>query len=94
MVKIELGELQLDNDHHDPLGTEVEVLLRADDIQHDDASPQLAEVVRKTFRGADFLYTLRLPSGQEVLAYVPSHHDHSLGEKIGIRLGVDHVVTF
>jgi iron(III) transport system ATP-binding protein len=25
---------------------------------------------------------------------VPSHHDHSLGEKIGIRLGVDHVVTF
>lgn len=94
MVKIELGELQLDNDHHDPLGAEVDVLLRADDIQHDDASPQLAEVVRKTFRGADFLYTLRLPSGQEVLAYVPSHHDHLLGEKIGIRLGVDHVVTF
>jgi iron(III) transport system ATP-binding protein len=94
MVKIELGELQLDNDHHDPLDTEVDVLLRADDIQHDDASPQLAEVVRKTFRGADFLYTLRLPSGQEVLAYIPSHHDHLLGEKIGIRLGVDHVVTF
>ena len=94
MVKIELGELQLDHDHHDPLDTEVDVLLRADDIQHDDASPQLAEVVRKTFRGADFLYTLRLPSGQEVLCYVPSHHDHSLGEKIGIRLGVDHVVTF
>ncbi|MDO9024241.1 ABC transporter ATP-binding protein [Zwartia sp.] len=93
-VKIELGQLQLDHDHHDPVGAEVDVLLRADDIQHDDASPLLAEVVRKTFRGADFLYTLRLPSGQEILAYVPSHHDHSLGEKIGIRLVVDHVVTF
>ena len=72
----------------------VDVLLRADDIQHDDRSPLLATVLRKTFRGADFLYTLRLDSGLELVAYVPSHHDHAVGEKIGIRLGVDHVVTF
>jgi len=94
MVEIELGKLKLDNDHHDPIGRIVDVLLRADDIQHDDASPLLAEVIRKTFRGADFLYTLKLSSGQEVFAYVPSHHDHHIGEKIGIRLGADHVVTF
>jgi iron(III) transport system ATP-binding protein len=94
MVEIELGKLKLDNDHHDPIGRIVDVLLRADDIQHDDASPLLAEVIRKTFRGADFLYTLKLASGQEVFAYVPSHHDHHIGEKIGIRLGADHVVTF
>jgi iron(III) transport system ATP-binding protein len=94
MVEIELGKLKLDNDHHDPIGRTVDVLLRADDIQHDDASPLLAEVIRKTFRGADFLYTLKLSSGQEVFAYVPSHHDHHIGEKIGIRLGADHVVTF
>jgi iron(III) transport system ATP-binding protein len=25
---------------------------------------------------------------------VPSHHDHRLGEWIGIRAQVDHVVTF
>jgi iron(III) transport system ATP-binding protein len=25
---------------------------------------------------------------------VPSHHNHALGEKIGIRLDVDHVVAF
>jgi iron(III) transport system ATP-binding protein len=25
---------------------------------------------------------------------VPSHHDHKLGEWIGIRPEVDHVVTF
>ena len=93
-VEIELGRLQLDNDHHDPVGTPVDVLLRADDIQHDDRSPLLATVLRKTFRGADFLYTLRLDSGLELVAYVPSHHDHAVGEKIGIRLGVDHVVTF
>jgi iron(III) transport system ATP-binding protein len=75
-------------------GCHVEVLLRPDDVVHDDASAMTAQVVRKAFRGADFVYTLRLDSGQEVLALVPSHHDHGVGERIGIRLDADHVVTF
>jgi iron(III) transport system ATP-binding protein len=28
------------------------------------------------------------------MAHVPSHHDHHVGEWIGIRLQVDHVVVF
>ena len=75
-------------------GCHVDVLLRPDDVVHDDASPMTAEVVRKTFRGGDFIYTLRLDSGREVLALVPSHHDHAIGERIGIRLDADHVITF
>ncbi|UZD54256.1 ABC transporter ATP-binding protein [Caldimonas aquatica] len=75
-------------------GGECEVLLRADDIVHDDASPVKARIERKAFRGSEFLYTLRLASGEEVLAHVPSHHNHSVGEWIGIRPEVDHVVTF
>jgi iron(III) transport system ATP-binding protein len=70
------------------------VLLRSDDVVHDDDSALKAEVVRKSFRGADFLYTLKLPSGAQVLALVPSHHDHAIGEPIGIKLAADHVVTF
>jgi iron(III) transport system ATP-binding protein len=50
--------------------------------------------VAKAFRGAQFLYTLRLPSGKHVLSLVPSHHDHPIGSQIGIRLRVDHVVIF
>ena len=73
---------------------ECEVLLRADDIVHDDASPVKARIERKAFRGSEFLYTLQLASGERVLAHVPSHHDHQLGEWIGIRAEVDHVVTF
>jgi iron(III) transport system ATP-binding protein len=73
---------------------ECDVLLRADDIVHDDDAPVKAEIIRKAFRGSEFLYTLRLASGQIVLAHVPSHHDHTLGEWIGIRAQVDHVVTF
>jgi iron(III) transport system ATP-binding protein len=71
-----------------------DVLLRADDIVHDDDAPVRARIERKAFRGSEFLYTLRLASGEQVLAHVPSHHDHQVGEWIGIRAVVDHVVTF
>ena len=75
-------------------GGELTVLLRPDDVVHDDASPIQAQVLRKAFRGAQFLYTLQLPSGQRLLALVPSHHDHRIGEAIGIRFAADHIVTF
>ncbi|MFJ9533049.1 ABC transporter ATP-binding protein [Herbaspirillum sp. NPDC101396] len=75
-------------------GAPFDVLLRSDDIVHDDLSPFKARVVRKSFRGADFLYTLRLDDGLELLSLVPSHHDHAIGESIGIRLDVNHVVAF
>jgi iron(III) transport system ATP-binding protein len=71
-----------------------DVLLRADDIVHDDSAPVKARIERKSFRGSEFLYTLRLHSGEQVMAHVPSHHDHQIGEWIGIRAEVDHVVTF
>jgi iron(III) transport system ATP-binding protein len=95
-VHIELGDITpVDTTHHaHDEKLPVDVLLRPDDVVHDDGSALQAVVVRKAFRGAEFLYTLRLPSGREVLALVPSHHDHAVGEPIGIRLDAEHVVTF
>ncbi|MBG6079031.1 iron(III) transport system ATP-binding protein [Rubrivivax gelatinosus] len=75
-------------------GDDCELLLRADDVVHDDTSPVKACIERKAFRGAEFLYTLRLAGGERLLAHVPSHHDHAIGEWIGIRAEVDHLVTF
>ena len=75
-------------------GGACDILLRADDIVHDDAAAVQAQIVRKAFRGSEFLYTLRLASGQTLLAHVPSHHNHAVGEWIGIRAELDHVVTF
>lgn len=72
----------------------LDVLLRPDDVVHDDASPVQAEVLARHFRGAEFLYRLRLNSGAVVLALVPSHHDHAIGSHIGVRLQADHVITF
>ena len=77
-----------------PTGCQVDVLLRPDDVVHDDASKVTAEVIAKAFRGAEFLYTLRLDSGSQVLSLVPSHHNHAIGERIGIRLELDHVVAY
>ena len=100
-VEIELGVLTGQVQHEckpDCLlcdkGHPVDVLIRPDDIVHDDASPIQAAVVHKAFRGADILYTLRLPGGGTALSLVPSHHNHAIGEKIGIRLEADHVVAF
>ena len=97
VVQTALGELK--NIAECPLPSAFEsglcdVLLRADDIVHDDDAPVKAEILRKAFRGSEFLYTLRLTGGQIIQAHVPSHHDHRLGEWIGIRAQVDHVVTF
>ncbi len=71
-----------------------DVLLRSDDIVIDEQAPVKATLIRKAFRGAEFLYTLRLSSGHTVLAHVPSHHKHEPGELVGIRAEVDHVVFF
>jgi iron(III) transport system ATP-binding protein len=75
-------------------GDQAEMLVRPDDIQHDDDSPLKACVVSKAFRGAQFLYTLALPTGQHLISLVPSHHDHAIGELIGIRMEIDHVIFF
>ncbi|BCR03855.1 iron ABC transporter ATP-binding protein [Desulfuromonas versatilis] len=75
-------------------GCAVDVLVRPEDVVHDDASPVKAEVVRRYFRGANVLYSLRLASGDLVQALVPSHCDHAPGEKIGIRQDVRHIVLF
>jgi len=100
-VEIELGVLEGDIPGACQIGCNVcgkgclaDVLLRPDDVVHDDDAPTRAEVVHKAFRGAEIMYTLKLASGRKVLALVPSHHNHALGERIGIRLDVDHVVAF
>ncbi len=93
-IEIELGVIVGDMPQDCCTGCTVDVLLRPDDLIHDDASPLQARVVCKAFRGAEFLYTLELESGTRVLSQVPSHHNHAIGEKIGLRLEIDHVVAF
>ena len=72
----------------------VDLLIRPDDIIHDDDSLFSAKVTEKTFRGSDFLYELELKDGQKIFCYAPSHHNHQVNEVIGIKLDLDHLVIF
>lgn len=93
-LQLPLGEFCRLHDLPAASGGKVDVLVRPDDVVHDDASPVRALVVGKQFRGADFLYTLQLDDGTQVLSLVPSHHDHAMGEAIGIRVEFDHLIAF
>jgi iron(III) transport system ATP-binding protein len=77
-----------------PEGTTVDVLLRPDDIIPDNHSELRAEIIDKAFKGAEIMYTLRLPTGGTVLSLFPSHSDHGIGEQVGIRIAADHLIAF
>ncbi len=75
-------------------GCRANVLIRPEDIIHDDDSEFKAKVLKKNFRGANILYKLLLPSSDLVLALLPSHHDHEVGQTIGIMPQVDEIILF
>jgi iron(III) transport system ATP-binding protein len=71
-----------------------QVLIRPDDVLRDDKSLVKAVVTYRQFRGAQFLYTLRLDNGDEILALLPSHHNIELQQEIGVRLELEHLMAF
>ncbi len=93
-VETELGPVEGELTAPLPAGATVDLLLRPDDIVVDAASPLRTRILDKCFRGAQFMYTLALPSGGQVLALVPSHEDHRVGGELGIRLETRHLVGF
>ena len=93
-IRTSLGALSDKQDFSGLLKHSVDVLIRPDDIIHNDDSALQATVLRKYFRGANFIYLLALNNGEEVLCYAPSHHNHPVGEKIGIELDLEHIIAF
>ena len=72
----------------------MELLLRPDDILHDEAASLRGRICKKAFKGAETLYTISMPDGTELLSLFPSHLDFSLGDDVGLRIAADHVVAF
>jgi len=93
-VQSSLGILKADQQHGFLVNQAVEILVRPDDLLHDDQSETRAQIISKQFRGAHFLYRVKLESQQELYCFASSHQDHALGEYIGITLGLDHLVMF
>ncbi|XOV77769.1 MAG: ABC transporter ATP-binding protein [Aestuariibacter sp.] len=98
-VNTVFGELTTLHPQQKALGEKVRVLLRPDDIVHDDDSTLKAKVISRQFRGADILFRLEVPiegcnENMVVHCISLSHHDHKPGESIGIKFDLQHVICF
>jgi len=93
-VATEIGMIQGNRCYDWLPDTPVEVLLRPDDIIHEETSIKRAEITHKVFAGTSSLYTLKLPTGSEVVAAFPSHHDYQIGDLVGINIEADHLIAF
>ena len=93
-IQTELGQIQGELSQQFEPGTEIELLVRPDDVIHEDEHPYKGTVISRDFRGADHLYTIRMPGSTRILCLAPSHHDHQVGEEFGVRLELDHLVVF
>ena len=89
-----LGVLSNDTDLGFETDSDVKIFLRPDDLIHDDDSDYTAILVGKHFRGAHHLYQVRLDNGVVLGCFAPSHHDHEIGERIGVSLDIEHLVVF
>ena len=94
----DLGTITGDFIKHYPKGSEVQLLLQPEDLEHDDQSNLKLEVVDRKFRGTNFIYTLKTMSNKLIPVFVHSHHihQHQVDEKFGIKrpINIDHIVCF
>lgn len=89
-----LGVFRQSQDSGWQSGDLVDLLVRPDDILHDDASPLRAKVLHRAFRGAHMLYQLQVGDHEQISCLAPSHHQHQVGEMIGISVQIDDLVCF
>jgi len=93
-LETELGILKTDHTMLWPKGTQVDVLIRPDDVLPDPFGSITAIVTKKAFKGAEILYTLQVPSGGNLLSLFPSHYNHEIGETVNVSIEAEHVVAF
>ena len=89
-----LGELNHRVQLKETVGSLVKIFVRPDDLVFDDTSVHEAILLAKHFRGAHYLYDVKLSNGSVLGCMVPSHYDHTIGQALGIRLDVEHLVIF
>ena len=94
----DLGTIKGNFIKHYPKGSNVQLLLQPEDLEHDDKSNLKLEVVDRKFRGTNFIYTLKTLSKTLIPVFVHSHHihQHEVDEKFGIKrpINIDHIVCF
>ncbi|EAR09068.1 ABC transporter ATP-binding protein [Reinekea blandensis] len=93
-INTDLGVLDLPQESGFTPEFTVDLLVRPDDVLHDDDSPFEGEITKKFFKGTFFQYQVALANGRRLWCIASSHHNHEVGQRIGIRLDLDHFVLF
>ncbi len=93
-IRTEFGIVNADRAYKWPEKSAVEILLRPDDVVYDPEGPLKGKITQKAFKRAEIMYTLRLDTGTEILSLFPSHEDFMVGDKVNIRMDIQHVVAF
>ena len=98
LKNLELGTIKGKFVKKQSIGSSVKLLIQPEDLEHDDKSKLILEVVDRKFRGTNFIYTLRTKGNQNIPVFVHSHHEHQhkIKDKFGIKtpIYVDHLVCF
>ena len=93
-INTDVGILNIPERINYPTGATVDLLLRPEDILHDDDSSYQGKIIGKQFKGTYFQYQVELSNEQQLTCIAPSHHNHEFGQWIGLRLDLQHTVFF
>jgi iron(III) transport system ATP-binding protein len=93
-VRTSLGELTGRSNTALKPGSNVDVLLRPEDVIADESAHLALPVTRRQFTGATILYHLRVGAAETLLCQTDSHTNVVEGDALHVRLATKHLVTF
>ena len=93
-VRTSLGELTGRSNTALKPGSNVDVLLRPEDVIADESAHLALPVTRRQFTGATILYHLRVGAAETLLCQTDSHTNVVEGDALHVRLATKHLVAF
>jgi len=94
-VKTELGLIRVTKPPNNYIaGGKVDLLIRPDDLTIDHQGSIKGLVSKKLFVGRDTVYQVKLASGIELEAMLPSYSDYQIGDELTLSIDVPNLIAF
>ncbi len=93
-IETELINLNIKENNNLIAGTKVHVLIRPEDVLLDRSGNIKAKILKRTYKGPEILYTLMVNHSIRLMASFSSHSYFSVGDEVGVKLKLDHVIVF
>ncbi|MEM9605491.1 MAG: ABC transporter ATP-binding protein [Pseudomonadota bacterium] len=94
-VQTEIGDFELcASQSHLRQQDTVELLIRPEDVVHDEGSATRASVVSRHYRGADCLCAIDVQGHTRLLSLVPANRAFDVGDRVGVRVRIEKPLAF